>query len=45
MKKFLLVLMIGIVLALDIYGVVANLMNNEEEVNHIEETTTIVYVE
>lgn len=46
MKKFLLVMLIGMVLALDIYGVVTNLMiKKEEQINHIEETTTMVYVE
>ena len=46
MKKFLLVVLIGMVLALYIYGVVTNLMaEKEEQINHIEETTTMVYVE
>lgn len=46
MKKFLLVTLIGMVLAIDIYGVVNDFMVNEiEEVDHIEETTTTVYME
>lgn len=46
MKKFLLVTMIGLVLAMDLYGIVNHFMIEEiEEINHIEETTTTVYVE
>lgn len=46
MKKFLLVTMIGLVLAMDLYGIVKYFMTDEiEEVNHIEETTIAVYVE
>lgn len=46
MKKFLLVTMIGMVLAMNLYGIVNHFMTDEiEEVNHIEETTTTVYVE
>jgi hypothetical protein len=46
MKKFLLVTMIGLVLAMDLYGIVNHFMFEEiEEINHIEETTTTVYVE
>lgn len=46
MRKFLLVTLIGMVLAIDIYGVVNDFMVDEiEEVNHIEETTTTVYME
>ena len=46
MKKFLLVTMIGLVLAMDLYGIVKHFMTDEiEEVNHIEETTIAVYVE
>lgn len=46
MKKFILVVFIGMVLAIDLYGVVEDLKINEnKEVNHIEETTTTVYME
>ena len=46
MKKFLLVTLIGMVLAIDIYGVVNDFIVGEvEPVNHIEETTTTVYME
>ena len=46
MKKFLLVLLIGMVLAMDLYGIVKGVMVDEiQEVNHIEETTTTVYLE
>ena len=46
MKKFLLVTMIGLVLAMDVYGIVNHFMKDEiKEVNHIKETTIAVYVE
>lgn len=46
MKKFLLVTMIGLVLAMNLYGIVDQLMKDEiKEVNHIKETTVTVYVE
>lgn len=46
MKKLLLVVLIGMVLAIDVYGIVNEFMVEEvEEINHIEETTTIVYME
>lgn len=46
MKKFLLVTMIGLVLAMDLYGIVNRFMVKEiKEIDHIAETTTIVYVE
>ena len=47
MKKFLLVVLVGRVLAIDIYGMVNEFMNKDEveELNHIEETTTTVYME
>lgn len=46
MKKFLLVTLIGMVLAIYLYGVIENLMVEEvKPVDHIEETTTIVYME
>ena len=46
MKKLLLVVLIGMVLAIDVYGFVNEYMIEEvEEINHIEETTTMVYME
>lgn len=45
MKKFLLVTMIGLVLAMDMYGIVNRLLIEEpKEVDHIKETTLTVYV-
>ena len=46
MKKFLLVTMIGVVLAMDLYGIVKqNTIEEVKEINHIKETTIAVYVE
>lgn len=46
MKKFLLVTMIGLVLVMNLYGLVSQFMiDNIEEVDHIEETTVTVYME
>lgn len=45
MKKFILVVFIGAVLAMDLYGIVNELMVNNEEIDHIQETTTAVYME
>ena len=46
MKKFLLVTMIGLVLAMDLYGIVNRFMVEDvKEVDHIAETTTTVYME
>ena len=46
MKKFLLVIMIGLALVMNLYGIVNQFMKDEfKEVNHIKETTTTVYVE
>ena len=46
MKKFLLVVLIGMVLAIDVFGIVKEFKNDEiKEINHIEETTTTVYME
>ena len=46
MKKFLLVVLIGLVLAINLYGLVAQLMVEDvQEIDHIKETTTTVYVE
>lgn len=46
MKKFLLVLLIGMVLAMNLYGIVNEIMKDEaKEINHIEKTTVTVYME
>ena len=46
MKKFLLVTMIGLVLAMNLYGIVKRFMKDEvKEVDHIKETTVTVYME
>lgn len=46
MKKFLLVLFIGMVLVMNLYGIVTKFMVEEEvEIDHIAETTTTVYME
>lgn len=46
MKKFLLVIFIGMVLTMNLYGIVKGLMNDEvKEIDHIKETTTTVYME
>ena len=46
MKKFLLVALIGLVLAMNLYGVVNQIMNDEvKEIDHIKETTITVYME
>ena len=46
MKKLLLVTMIGLVLAMDLYGIASDFMKDEvEKVDHIVETTIAVYVE
>ena len=47
MRKFLLVMLIGMALSIYIYGVVNQLLVKEEveEINHIAETTTTVYME
>lgn len=47
MKKFLLVTLIGMALAMNLYGFVNEffMIDEVEEVDHIEETTTMVYVE
>lgn len=46
MKKFLLVTMIGLVLAMNLYGIVKQLMVDEvKEIDHIDETTITVYLE
>lgn len=46
MKKFILVVFIGMVLALNLYGIVTKLMVDDvKEIDHVKETTTIVYME
>lgn len=46
MKKFLLVVLIGMVLAMNLYGIVSDFMTEEiEEIDHIKETTVTVYME
>ena len=46
MKKFLLVVLIGMVLAINIYGFVSELMSEDvKEIDHISETTITVYME
>ena len=46
MRKFLLVVFIGMVLGITIYGFVNELKIDEvKEVDHIEETTVSVYME
>ena len=46
MKKFLLVTMIGLVLAMDLYGIVNQFMKDDgKKVDHIKETTVTVYME
>lgn len=46
MKKFLLVVLIGMVLAINLYGFVNKIMSEEvKEIDHIKETTITVYME
>lgn len=46
MKKFLLVVFIGMAVAISMYGFVNEFMVEDvEEINHIEETTMTVYME
>lgn len=46
MKKFLLVTMIGLVLAMDLYGIINQFMTETiKEIDHIKESTITVYVE
>lgn len=47
MRKFLLVTLIGMALAMNLYGFVNEffMIDEVEEIDHIEETTTMVYVE
>lgn len=46
MKKFILVVFIGMVLAINLYGIVNKLMVEEiQMIDHISETTVTVYME
>jgi hypothetical protein len=46
MKKFLLVIMIGLVLAMDLCGIVKDVMEDDvKEIDHIAETTITVHME
>ena len=46
MKQLLLVVFLGMALTINVYGIVNDFMVEEiEEVNHIEETTITVYTE
>lgn len=47
MKKFILVVFIGIVLGVNLYGCVNEILIDDrmKEVDHVKETTTAVYVE
>ena len=46
MKKILLVLFIGTVLAMNLYGIVSKFMIDEiQEIDHVSETTSTVYME
>ena len=46
MKKFLLVTLIGMVLAINLYGFVNKFMSEDvKEIDHIEETAITVYME
>ncbi len=47
MKKFLLVVFIGMALAINLYGIVNKFMmvDDVKEIDHIKETTVTVYME
>ena len=46
MKKFLLVLFVGIVLVINLYGIVNKFMvDSVKEIDHVESTTITVYTE
>lgn len=46
MKKFLLVIFIGMALAINLYGIIDKFMIEEvKEIDHIRETTMTVYME
>lgn len=45
MKKCMLVVFVGMVLAINIYGIVDKLVNNVDECNCIEESTIAIHME
>lgn len=45
MKKCVLVVFIGMVLAINIYGIVDKLVSNVDDCNCIEASTTTIYME
>lgn len=46
MKKFILVVFVGMVLAINLYGIVNKIMTEDvKEIDHIEKTTVTVYME
>ena len=45
MKKCMLVVFVGMVLALNVYGIVDKLVSNVDDCNCIEASTTVVYME
>lgn len=46
MKKFLLVILIGMAVTIYLYGVIEKLFDEDvQPIDHIAETTTIVYME
>lgn len=46
MKKFLLVVFVGMAVAMNLYGVVNELMTEDiKEIDHVANTTTMVYME
>lgn len=46
MRKCLLVVLIGMALTINVYGIVKELTTvDEQEIDHISETTTTVYME
>lgn len=46
MKKFILVIFIGMVLAINLYGFVNKyLINEAKDIDHVKETTITVYME
>jgi hypothetical protein len=46
MKKFILVVFIGMVLAINLYGIVEKLMVKDvKEIDHVSDTTVTVYME
>ena len=47
MKKFLLVVLVGMVLTMDIYGLIKEIISfyEEQQVEEIDESYTVVYME